>query len=52
MAWFLLATILDSEILMVVDGNQPAFENCFIANIDIEKYAIASKDIEEGEDSQ
>lgn len=32
---------------MVVDGTQPASVNYSIANIDIEKYAIASKDIEE-----
>ena len=37
----------DSENLMVVDGTQPASVNYSIANIDIEKYAIASKDIEE-----
>ena len=32
---------------MVVDGTQPASVNYSIANIDIEKYVIASKDIEE-----
>ncbi|MDO4280240.1 MAG: alkaline phosphatase family protein [Peptococcaceae bacterium] len=36
-----------SENLMVVDGTQPASVNYSIANIDIEKYVVASKDIEE-----
>lgn len=37
----------DSENLMVVDGTQPASVNYSIANIDIEKYVVASKDIKE-----
>ncbi len=37
----------DSENLFVVDGTQPASVNYSIANIDIEKYIVASKDIKE-----
>lgn len=37
----------ESENLMVVDGTQPATVNYSIANIDIEKYVIASKDFTE-----
>ena len=34
----------ESENLFVVDGTQPASVNYSIANIDIEKYVVASKD--------
>lgn len=37
----------NSENLFVVDGTQPASVNYSIANIDIEKYAVASKDFTE-----
>lgn len=37
----------DSENLMVVDGTQPASVNYSIANIDIEKYVVASKEFTE-----
>jgi predicted AlkP superfamily phosphohydrolase/phosphomutase len=37
----------NSENLMVVDGTQPASVNYSIANIDFEKYTVASKDITE-----
>ncbi len=37
----------DSDNLLVVDGTQPASVNYSIANIDIEKYAVASKDFTE-----
>ena len=36
-----------SENLFVVDGTQPASVNYSIANIDIEKYVVASKDFKE-----
>ena len=37
----------ESENLYVVDGTQPASVNYSIANIDIEKYVVASKDFTE-----
>ena len=37
----------DSENLYVVDGTQPASVNYSIANIDIEKYVVASKEFKE-----
>lgn len=37
----------DSENLMVVDGTQPASVNYSIANIDIEKYVVASTEFKE-----
>lgn len=37
----------DSENLMVVDGTQPASVNYSIANIDIEKYVVASTEFTE-----
>ena len=38
-----------SENLFVVDGTQPASVNYSIANIDIEKYVVASKDFTENQ---